>query len=83
MTGILNVGGLVGYNARSGVINPTSTASGIVNGYANGSSTEKTDVDVNVGGLVGYNDGTLDGFITEVKVVSTGKNAGGLVGYNN
>ena len=65
------VGGLVGYNASTGLISNSHAGGGSVTG------------DQNVGGLVGYNDGTIThSWVTGANVTGNSY-VGGLVGYNS
>ena len=68
VTGVENVGGLVGYN--SGTISAC---------YATGNTT---GTGTNVGGLVGYNSGTISACYATGNTTGTGDNVGGLVGSN-
>lgn len=77
VSGKQNIGGLVGYNCVSSIVDNQTVKNSLVSGTVE-----------NVGGLFGYNDGAISfyndsGSTNVVKVECDADNVGGLAGYND
>lgn len=86
VTGIMNVGGLVGQNAKAGKIENVSIEAEVSGAFPQNSESVAEDIKnklgSNIGGVVGLNKGAIKNVATESKTVTGRKHVGGVIGYN-